>query len=532
MGSVDSPAHGAGRGSSVTEPSPVPPPGKALISGAALTRNAAFNIVGQAVPILAGLAAIPILLRGLGPAGFALVSLMWSLLAYFNFFDFGLGRALTRAIARGREDPHAPPAHTLIWDVVRFQLVIAAVAALLVAALSPVIVRSLFRVEADYVETATYCFVILAGMLPCVVLSGAFRGVIEAHQQFKTLNLIRATSNTLSFVLPSVVVLVGGGVVLVFLILLGVQVSATLAYLLAGLQLVPWLRHRAPFSGSNVRSLLWFGGWATAVSIVSPMLLSVDRFLLANLAGLTAVTFFAVPYEFAVRLWIIPASVQAVLFPAFSSNPSEASRLAGRATKYLVILMTLAGSVCIVFSEELLSLFATPEVASVAAPFLQILVLGMIANAFSWVPYVLLQAHGRPDLIAKLYLTELPFRLLSSYFLILYLGVLGAVVAWGLWAAADSLALNLIADRFIPAEARGEARRTLLKASGLWLGFGIALVVVSTQLSPQGLAMKILGFLAVVLAFGGTVWYVLLRGDERTEIRRLAVAFWPRRSAD
>ena len=62
-----------------------------MTSGRLLARNTALNLVGQVGPAVVGLAAVPVLLRGLGAERFGVVLLTWTLIGYFGLFDFGIG---------------------------------------------------------------------------------------------------------------------------------------------------------------------------------------------------------------------------------------------------------------------------------------------------------------------------------------------------------------------------------------------------------------------------------------------------------
>ena len=72
---------------------------KALTSGRRLARGVMWNLVGQVAPILAGVVALPVLLRFLGVDRLGVITLSWMVIGYFNVFDLGLGRAITKLIA-------------------------------------------------------------------------------------------------------------------------------------------------------------------------------------------------------------------------------------------------------------------------------------------------------------------------------------------------------------------------------------------------------------------------------------------------
>ena len=69
------------------------------ITGKLITRNWAFNLLGQGLPLVVGLFTIPWLLRYLGVERFGVLSITWAVLGYVGQFDLGLGRATTRYVA-------------------------------------------------------------------------------------------------------------------------------------------------------------------------------------------------------------------------------------------------------------------------------------------------------------------------------------------------------------------------------------------------------------------------------------------------
>ena len=64
------------------------------LSGTLLARNAFRNLVGQGLPLLVAIAAIPTVLEGLGPDRFGVLAIAWVVLGYFS--ELGFGRSTTR----------------------------------------------------------------------------------------------------------------------------------------------------------------------------------------------------------------------------------------------------------------------------------------------------------------------------------------------------------------------------------------------------------------------------------------------------
>ena len=75
-------------------------------SGTSITKNTVYNLLGFGVPMLMAVAIIPLLIKGMGTERFGLLNLSWIVIGYFSFFDFGIGKSLTKIIAEkiGKDD--------------------------------------------------------------------------------------------------------------------------------------------------------------------------------------------------------------------------------------------------------------------------------------------------------------------------------------------------------------------------------------------------------------------------------------------
>ena len=98
------------------------------------------------LPALATVAAIPILVHRLGAERFGVLTLAWMIAGYFGLFDFGLGRALTQAMAQEWNLGAGARAATMFWTVLAMMLAFSALAALVLVMLAPWLVGSALRI--------------------------------------------------------------------------------------------------------------------------------------------------------------------------------------------------------------------------------------------------------------------------------------------------------------------------------------------------------------------------------------------------
>ena len=64
-----------------------------------IVSNTFFSIVSKLFPILLSLVCIPIIISGLGEEKYGAFTIALVFIGYFNLFDLGLGRAITKLIS-------------------------------------------------------------------------------------------------------------------------------------------------------------------------------------------------------------------------------------------------------------------------------------------------------------------------------------------------------------------------------------------------------------------------------------------------
>ena len=425
-----------------------------------IARNAVLNFGGQALQMLAALAVIPWVVRGLGTETFGAFQLVWVALTYFAFFDLGLGRATTRfaSEALGRGEVSDLP--RIVGSSVLIQVALGLVGGMLMAGLAPVLAQRILNVPAHLVPAVTAAFRLVAFALPAVMLTASCSGVLEAHQRFDLVNAVRVPFGVLTVLAPVVAIRLGAGLVGVVAAVVAVRVIALTIFGAACLAAVPALRAPIAFHRGQLRVMLRYCGWLTVSNVVSPLMVYLDRYVIGATLTLSAVSYYTAPYDAVSRLAVFPAALVATLFPAFSAlNAAGAQerlrRLFRRGLLYLVAAMAPVTLALMVFARPGLELWLGAEFAAQGARAAQFLLVGILVNAMAQVPYAVLQGVGRPDLTAKFHLVELPLYAVALWLAVTRFGIVGAAVAWTLRALLDA-ALLFGAARVLARRARYE----------------------------------------------------------------------------
>lgn len=482
-----------------------------------LAANVAVNLAGWVLPALAALAATPVLYRALGSARFGLLTLVWTLVGYFSLFDLGVGRALTQALAEraGTDDQAESPAVT--WTAVWLLAPFGAASALGLAWAAPSLAVRVLVVPASLRGEAVGALRLVAACVPCLVLTSALRGVLEAGQRFRLINLLRVPLGVVTFLGPVAVLPFSRRLTAAVGVLAAARAVLCVLHGAAVLRAFPPLRRvRAPRARDLAR--LWrTAGWMTVSSVVSPVLVSVDRFAVGALLPAAALAHYATASEVATKLWLFTAALLPVLFPAFTAtlavDPRRAAALFDRGVRVTALALAPTALALVLFAREVLTQWIGADFAREAAPVLQWLTVAVFANAVAQVPYTVLQGAARADLAGKLHLVELPLYAAALWWLPRHAGLVGVALAWLARMAGDGVAMSILAAHAVP-EARAAARR----AAGVIVGGGAVLAICTVSM-PLG--ARVTMWLLAVFVIGAAGWARVLTPEERIFARAL-----------
>jgi len=489
--------------------------GEQLIKGRLLARNTLINFWGQIVPLGIAVFAMPVLIRKLGTDRFGVLTLIWMAIGYFSLIDFGLGRALTKLVAEKigrREDREVA---SLVGTGMLLMGVLGTIAVPLVALLTPWLVGDVLNVPRMLRNEALNSFYVLAFCIPVVVCTVGTVGILEAHQRFSSINTVRVLSGAYMYLSPLLVLPFSRSLFPVVMVLAAGRLFTLVAYVIICSRALPSLFVGLKIQAQAIRPLVNFGGWITMTNVVDPFMRYLDRFFIGSMASMAAVAYYTTPYEVVTKLWIFPAALSGVFFPAFSTSygqdPQRTVLLFGRALKSVFIMLFPIALLIVMLAHEGLDLWLGKEFAEHSTIVLQCLTVGVLVNGLARIPDGLVQALGRPDLTGKLHLAELPVYLMLLWWMIKAYGIEGAAVAWLIRASIDMVVLFLFSSRLL-----GDTSSVIKKISFFLVG---ALLSMILAFVPFGLAGKGVTVFLVSCSFGLCVWCLLLSPDERALAR-------------
>jgi O-antigen/teichoic acid export membrane protein len=480
-------------------------------------RNTVWNLLGQVLPLAVGLFAIPAIVRSLGTERFGLLTLVWMVVGYFSLFDFGLGRALTSLVAQKIGESREEELPSLISTAKLLMLGFSIAGGLVFALAAPWLVRFVLKIAPDLQTEGVHSCYLLSISLPFVISTTGLRGILEAHQKFVVVNLLRVPLGIITYVAPLVVIHYSNRLVSIVAVLVVGRIVGWLAHLIVCLPFLPSLGKGIHFKRSSVPQLMNFGTWMTVSNIVGPIMVSMDRLVIGAFVSMQAVAYYATPYELVTKALLLPVAVSGVLFPAFSttlsSDPQRTPRLLARGCDVILLGVFPLSLLIVALADQGLTLWLGPEFASHSAIVLRWLALGVLINSVANVAFALIQGAGRADLTAKAHLAELFIYLAALGWLVTRHGILGAAIAWTARVAVDTAIMFALASGFLPAGAT-EVRRALFKLGVCVLAFCVV------WLLPY--PARIVAAAVILATFAIYAWIVPLRYGH--EMRRGAAA--------
>ncbi len=398
-----------------------------------------WNLFGLVLPLLIALIAIPHLIASIGNERFGLLSLAWGLMSYAGVLDLGIGRALTQMVSRlrGQNMTHEVP--VALATASRITMTAGLLGSVAIIAFTMLGGSAFIKTEHIPSTEIYYSLILLAVALPAQAMSATYRGMNEAYLNFRGISILRVALGTINFAGP---LLISFFTTNLAWLIASLVVSRLVSLLIFRRLALSCLEKNEPdytpealeYSSETAKLLFSFGGWVTVSSIISPMMVQMDRFMIASMISAAAVTVYVVPYELVAQSLILVGAISSVIFPTLTRLMQEHPRewLPYFQTWLFRVggMMFLVTSTIIVLMPYILQIWLKGHFNPTSVEVGQILCLGVFSNALGSMYYALLHARGKAHVTAKIHMFELPLYLTFLYFALKEFGVIGAAIDW------------------------------------------------------------------------------------------------------
>jgi O-antigen/teichoic acid export membrane protein len=251
-----------------------------------------FNLAGHILPILVALVSVPVIAHHAGVERLGVLGVVWALVGYFSFLDFGLSRVVTRRVAHARDSGFLQQELALLRGVFWQRAVpgLVVIGGLLFLARK---VFAGFLPPGPLGEELAHGWAWIAWCVPVTLATNWLRGSLEGVHRFARVNLLRSIFGAWNYAAPAIASLYRPSLdALIVGIVLG-RILSLAAHAVACLQAERGiLAGPSPRTLTSLRSFFREGGWITLSNVVNPLMLYADRFVLGALLSPRAVAWY------------------------------------------------------------------------------------------------------------------------------------------------------------------------------------------------------------------------------------------------
>lgn len=416
-----------------------------------LKKNFLWNIAGNVLPIIAALFCIPPLISNIGEERFGILMIVLIAIGYAGVFDLGLGRALTKSVSDCLRSSRSSDVYTVSWTgliVLGFLGVVVAIIGFFIA--KACLYNWMSSSSHLNIEINDILYLLLLSV-PIVFITSGFRSLLEAIHRFDLVNLIRIPLGVTNYVIPLAISIYSNSL---FVIVLGLTISRVIALII---HYLVWKTSYAEYRGYNkfnrnhLNSLIKFGGWVSVSSIIGPLILYADRFIVSGIVSAEIFAYYATPFELSTKIWLIPTAYASVLFPVFAQGAyGNVSNLRNTYLNSLFLISLLLIPMCVIlffWPFELLSWWISKSFATNSYIVLKILSLGILINSLAQIPFTFIQAIGKPIVTAKVHILTLIPYLILLWVMTNAFGINGSATSWTIRIFMTSILFFIIAEK-------------------------------------------------------------------------------------
>jgi O-antigen/teichoic acid export membrane protein len=368
----------------------------------ALKRNLIANYLGQGWAVIMGLAFIPLYIKYLGIESYGLIGVFTLLQVCLGLLDMGMTPTLGREMGRFTGGAHSAQS---IRDLLRSIEVIAFGIAILIASAIALsanwIATSWLQVDFLTVDVVVQALMLIALVTAIRFMESIYRSSIiglQRHVLYNVFNSAIATFRGLGAV--GVLVWISASIEAFFIWQGVASIISLIIFMILTYASLPPAERAGKFSLVALRGIWKFAGGIFGITLLSLLLMQVDKILLSKLLSLKEYGYYTLAATVAGGLYAIITPIAQSFYPRLCElhARNDQAGLINTYHKGAQLISVFGGSVAIViilFSETFLRLWTQdPELAQRTATLLSLLMLGNLLHVMMVIPYQTQLAHG------------------------------------------------------------------------------------------------------------------------------------------
>jgi O-antigen/teichoic acid export membrane protein len=450
-----------------------------MINKRQVVKNVGSSWFGLGVNVLVGIFLSPFILHRLGDAAFGIWVLIFSITGYYGLFDMGIRSSIIRYVSKFT----AVNDHEELAKLINTALFIytsIGLAALAITALGSLSVNHIFRIPADFENSARWLFFMVGTSLAVGFPVGVFSGMLEGLERFYVLSLTNVVSTLLRATLIVIALYRGGGLLTVAFITVALPLLTAVLRGAIALRILPIPFAWRYVNRKTLREMASYGG-LTFMSIVAVRLRGrTDAMVIGTFLSSVAITYFSIGARLIDYTAEVVSSLAQIFVPM--SSQSEATGNIDRLRRIFVagnracaLIVFPISATLIILGKSIIEAWVGARYIERSYPVLLVLIVPWTVMLAQGASSRVLYGMGKHGKLAAVALTEGIANLVLSILLVRPFGIMGDAFGTAIPMMATSVG-------FLPWHVchllRIRLRTFLVKAYLLPLGLCIPFVTV------------------------------------------------------
>lgn len=424
-------------------------------------KNIVANYFGAGWTVLMSLAFIPVYIKYLGIEAYGLIGIFTVLQAGLALLDMGMAPTLSREMARFTGGSHDEQSiRDLLRSIEIIGLGIAVFMALGVWAASGWLASGWLRADRLPVDAVAEALAIMGAVAAMRFVENIYRSCIVGLQRQVLLSVATAVMATLRGLGAVSILMWVSPTINAFFVWQGVVSVITVGlFLIVVYRTVPASPRAARFSRSAVINIWRFAAGMMTITLLSILLMQVDKVVLSRLLTLKAFGYYALAWVAANALYMVSGPITLALYPRFAVFVARGDELVlvsayHKGAQLLTVLMGTSAIVLMVFGDVVISVWtANPIVTQHVAPLASVLALGTLLNGLMGIPYQLQLAYGWTSLAVRANILAVSLVVPAILWVTPKYGAIGAAWVWvALNAGYVTIVIHFMHRRLLPTE--------------------------------------------------------------------------------
>lgn len=491
-----------------------------------LLRNSLWNVTGSALPAIASLASVPLLISALGVEGYGIVTIVSSIIGYFAILDINLSAGAIKYLAESDAAGDRERFSETFWFGMFFYGLLGIFGAIFIFFGANWLVLRFFDLPASVHESASLALRIGALGFALSQVQSYLIVIPQSLQRYDRSAQSEALFGVIVNIASVIAAMAGGGIpgviaARVFVSALNVVYLSILIHRMKLGMKFCWPRKEVRHALSS------FSAYAYLSKLASTMHQHGDKLVIGALAGPTALAFYAVPATLAGRILGLTYRISSVIYPkasalAASKQIDELRPIYIDTIRYVTYINLMALGIIVLAGDEFLRHWVGEDFVAQGYPVLVLMTIALLVDSVTNVPSLVNDALGHPQVTGRFALARGIVGVSLVYLGVSHAGIMGAAIAHLIAACMlSALFMWFVHERTVPITLRDTVSAGLARSVAIGiLTFGFLFPL--KWIFPSGLLGTTLiistAFLALVLA--GFTFIVTV--DERAALLSMA----------